>query len=283
MNNTLAKTKSTIGRWVGRIILILVSFVMFFPLLWNLMVSFKTNKEFMTSPFSLPTMLHFENYERAWNKANMAGFFLNSVYVVALSLAILLLFVIPPAYVLSRHKFFGSKMIMTLYMACIFIQPTYIMVPLFLQLNEFHMLNSLTALSLVYAIMQFPFAIFLLSGFIRALPKDYEEAAQIDGCSSFQTLRHIIVPMAKPGITTVALLAGMGFWNEYPLALTLIQNPKKVPMSVGLANLFAVQRYATDWSALFAALIIVLIPVIIAYVLGQKQLIQGVSLGGIKG
>ena len=156
------------------------------------------------------------------------------------------------------------------------------MVPLFLQLNTMNLLDNLTAMSLVYAVFRFPFSIFLLVGFMKGIPIAYEEAAQIDGCSRIRILISIIIPMAKPGIVTVGMLSAMAYWNEYPLALVLIQSEEKKTLPVGLANLYEVQQYATDWSALFAALIIVLVPTILIYLLGQKQLIGGVGMGGIK-
>ncbi|GGH10861.1 carbohydrate ABC transporter permease [Paenibacillus segetis] len=272
-----------IANWATRIFLIFATIVMLYPFVWNLLASFKSNTEFLTDPFALPTALHFDNYVRAFVKSKMGNYFMNSIILVLFSTALLIVLVVPISYVLTRFKFFGSKMILNLYMACIFIQATYIMVPLFLQVNSFNMLDNRGMLGVIYAVLQFPFAIFVLSGFLRSVPRDYEEAAKIDGSGNMGVLVRIIAPIAKPGIVTVGMLSAMGFWNEYPLALVLIQSEGKKTLPVGLANLFEVQRYATDWSALFAALILVLIPTIILFVIGQKQLLQGISAGGIKG
>lgn len=105
----------------------------------------------------------------------------------------------------------------------------------------------------------------------------------IDGCGYFRILLKVIVPMARPGIVTVCMLSAMAAWNEYPLALVLITDPHKQTLPVGLANLYEVQRYATDWGALFAALVMVLIPTILIYAVGQRYLIQGIGAGGLKG
>ena len=160
---------------------------------------------------------------------------------------------------------------------------TYIMIPLFLQMNKLNLLNSLTALGVLYATMQFPFAIFLLTGFLRSIPRDYEEAAMIDGCGPFRILTSIIIPMCKPGIVTVCMISAMAAWNEYPVALVMVTDPTKATLPVGLANLYEIQRYATDWGALFAALVLALIPTVILFIVGQKQLVQGLSVGGVKG
>ena len=134
-----------------------------------------------------------------------------------------------------------------------------------------------------YAVMQFPFCIFTLQGFMSAVPRDYEESARIDGATNIQLLSRVMVPLAKPGIATITMLSAMGFWNEYPLALVLLTEDAKKTLPIGMANLFEVQKYATDWGALFAGLVIIMIPTIIIYLIGQRYLLQGIGAGGLKG
>ncbi len=281
INTNIVKRQVT--NWILRLFLLLATLVFLYPFIWNLLSSFKTNTEYLTDPYSLPTGFRFENYINAIQKANMASYFLNSVYVVILSTILLLIFVIPVSYCLARYRFFGSKIILNIYMACIFLQATYIMIPLFLELQAINGLNNRNMLALVYAVMQFPFAIFTLHGFITALPTGYEEAARIDGASNFKILLNIVIPLCKPGISTITMLTAMGFWNEYPLALVIMTDDAKKTLPIGLANLFEVQKYATDWGALFAGLVLVLIPTVGIYLIGQKQLLQGISMGGLKG
>jgi N-acetylglucosamine transport system permease protein len=274
--------KAFAARWLCRIFLLTAAFLCLYPLFWNLISSFKTNFEFMIDPFAWPSGFEWDNYVRAFVKASIGSYFVNSLFVVGLSCIVLAVFAIPQAYVLARYKFFGSRFIMSFLMACIFIQAAYIMVPLFLQMNRFNLLNNLTGISVLYAVLRFPFSIFLLTGFMRTIPRSYEEAARIDGCTNVGILRHIIIPMSKPGIVTVIMLSAMFFWNEYPLALVMLQTEAKRTLPIGLARLFVVQQYATDWGALFAALIIVLVPTTILFLIGQKYLIGGMNLGGIK-
>jgi len=276
------RTKNLIFKWVVRIFLIIFTVFFIYPLFWNLMSSFKTNAEFMINQVSFPKQLAWDNYVRAFTKANMGAYVFNSLFVVALSSVLLLLFVIPTSYVLARYSFFGSRFIESLFMMCIFIQVTYIMVPLYVRMYNFNMVDSLPSLSLVYAVTQFPFSIFLLAGFMRAISKSFEESARIDGCSNWRILISIIVPLAKSGIATVTMLAAMGFWNEYPLALVLIRSTNKKTLPIGLAHLFQVQKRATDFGALFAALVIVLIPTVGIYLAGQRYLLKGISAGGLK-
>lgn len=266
-----------------RLILITITIIMLYPLVWNIYSSFKTSTEFLGSPFSLPKSLEWDNYARALEKSQIGNNFKNSFYVVLLSLVFLAFLVIPASYCISRFQFFGQKIMKNLYMSMIFIQAPCIMIPLFLQMSSLNWLNKLTPLSLLYAVLQVPFSIFLLSGFMQGIPREYEEAAMIDGSGYYRTLISIIVPMAKPGVITVMMLAAMGIWNEYIVALVMLTDPAKQTVPVGVAAMFEVQRYATDWGALFAALVIVLIPTAALYAVGQRYLVEGISAGGIKG
>ena len=198
--NEKSKIRAKVIKWVTRLFLILVAIIMLYPLAWNVVSSFKTSTEFLTDPFAWPQGLAWDNYVRAYEKSNLAANIGNSIYVVLETLVIIVICVVPCSYCLVRYKFPGAKLILNIYMAAIFIQATYIMIPLFLQMNKLNLLNSLTALGVLYATMQFPFAIFLLTGFLRSIPRDYEEAAMIDGCGPFRILTSIIIPMCKPGI-----------------------------------------------------------------------------------
>ncbi|MCL2129580.1 MAG: carbohydrate ABC transporter permease, partial [Treponema sp.] len=254
------KKKLFIKKLILRIFMIVCTLLFLYPVIWNFIVSFKTNTEFLSNQLSLPKTLAWENYARAFVRANMGEYFINSLFVLGMTIVFLLIFVVPTSYVLSRFRFFGSRTVEALFMTCIFIQAAYIMVPLYIQMNRFRMVDNLFALSLVYAIMAFPYSIFLLCGLMRLIPKSYAEAAHIDGCSNWGILLRIMAPLAKPGIATVVMLAAINTWNEYPLALVVIHTQAKRTLPVGLAFLYQVQKRATDFGALFAALVIVLIP-----------------------
>ena len=280
---TAYKTRKLLSNGLLRLTLVGITAVMLYPVIWNIYSSFKTSTEFLGDPFALPASLQWGNYLRALQKTNIPDNFKNSLYVVVVSLLLIALLVVPCSYCLARFRFFGSRLMRGLYMSLIFIQVPCIMIPLFLQLNDLGWLNKLTPLSLLYAVGQIPFSVFLLSGFMRGIPRDYEEAAMIDGCNYFGILWRIIVPMAKPGIVTVLMLSTMSVWNEYVLALVLLTDPAKQTIPVGVAAMYEMQRYATDWGALFAALVLVLLPTAILYAIGQKYLIEGVNIGGVKG
>lgn len=266
-----------------RLLMVLASLVVVLPILWAIITSFKTNTEFLESPWTLPASLQWGNYVNAFSKANMGDYFINSIFVTVLSMVVLFVLVIPASYALSRYRFVGSKAINLGIMAGLFVSANYIVVPLFLLLKDLGGLDSLIMLSIVYAATNLPFNIYLLSGFMKGIAPDYEDAARIDGCGYCSTLFRIMVPMCKPGIVTIAMFGFMSFWNEYMLAMTLVSSPEKRTLSVGLQNLMQVQKYATDWGAMFAGLVIVMLPTMIFYVLVQKKLTAGISLGGLKG
>jgi N-acetylglucosamine transport system permease protein len=266
-----------------RILLISGAIIVIYPLLWNLITSFKTSKEILANPWTFPATLNFQNYINAFTKARMGDYLLNTLYVVLLSLFLMLLFCVPMSYCLARLKFRFAQVLNAMYMACLFIQGSLILIPLYLFLFKLHMVESRTWLSLMYAVLQFPFCIFLLTGYLKSIPKDYEDAAMIDGCSYFSILLKIIIPMSKSALVTIMMMTFFGFLNEYPLALTFITTEKRWTLAVGLVNLYEVLRYKTDWGALFAGLIIITLPTMIMFLIGQKKLVEGISIGGLKG
>lgn len=283
ISNKASKMKRNLIVWICRMALILLSVIMLYPLIWNLYSSFKTNTEFLGDAMKLPESLAWDNYVRAVMKTNLGISILNSVGIVCLSTLILAALVIPCTYCLVRYRFPGAKAILNVYMALLFIPGSFILIQLFLLMKNLHLLNSRIALSVLYAATGIPFAVFLLSGFLSKIPRDYEEAAMIDGCSPYGILWYVVIPLAKPGIATVCMFSAIGSWNEYMIALVMVTDEKKKTLAVAMANLYEVQRYATDWGALFAALILSLIPTLIIFISAQKYLIQGMSAGGVKG
>ena len=272
--------------------LITLAVVILVPVGWVFLASIKTNAEFYGNPWTLPASFYFQNFIDAFQKAKMGEYFINSVIVTGIALIIMLVVALPAAYVLARFNFKGRKFLNTAFMAGLFINVNYIVVPIFLMLLDADkflkgiigtgfFLNNRFILALVYAATHLPFTIYLLSGYFKTLPKAYEEAAFIDGCGYFKTMTDIMIPMARPSIITVILFNFLSFWTEYIIALTLMPSgPKTLP--VGLENLMAVQKTATNFGQMYAGLVIVMLPTLILYIMVQKKLTQGMSLGGLK-
>ena len=262
------------------------------PVSWVFLASIKTNAEFYGNPWALPKGFNIQNFIDAFQIAQVGDFILNSALVTAMALAILLVVSLPAAYVLARFQFKGRKFFNTLIMAGLFINVNYIVVPIFLMLNgwdkslaksglQFFM-NNRFVLALVYASTAIPFTVYLLASYFRSLPKAYEEAAEIDGCGYFTTMVRVMFRMAKPSIITVILFNFLAFWNEYIISLTLVQTKALKTLPVGLQNLMSAQKAATNYGPMYAGLVIVMLPTLILYILVQRRLTQGMTLGGLK-
>lgn len=214
--------------------------------------------------------------------------------MTVVAIFLLVIIALPASYVLARFKFKSSKFWNVLFMAGLFINVNYIVVSIFLMLNDgdkwiyktfgtTFFMNNLFVLALVYAATALPFTIYLLSGYFKTLARDYEEAAYVDGAGYFRTMVQIIIPMAKPSIVTVILFNFLAFWNEYIISMTLLTKPELKTLPVGLMNLMAAQRSAVQYGKMYAGLVIVMLPTLILYMCVQKKLTQGMTVGGLKG
>ena len=265
------------------------------PVGWVFLASIKENSEFYGNPWTLPKGIYFQNFIDAFEKAKMGEYFMNSVLVTVLALAILLVVALPAAYVLARYRFFGSKVINVLFMGGLFINVNYIVVPIFLMFvdadkflrnltGDGFFLNNLFVVALVYAATALPFTIYLLSGFFVTIPRDYEEAAYMDGSSYFRTMVQIMMPMALPSIITVILFNFLSFWNEYIISMTLMSSSTgQKTLPVGLLNLMQGQQSKAEFGIMYAGLVLVMLPTLILYMCVQKKLTQGMTVGGLKG
>lgn len=275
--------------------LITLAVMIIVPVAWVFMASIKENSEFYGNPWALPLGVHLQNFADAWSKARMGEYMLNSVVVTVLSLVLLLVLALPAAYALSRFRFRGRKILNVAFMAGLFINVNYIVVPIFLMLVDGDtwlrgifgtgiFLNNIVVLAIVYASTALPFTIYLLSGYFATLPHDYEEASYIDGAGYATTMVRVIFPMAQPSIITVILFNFLSFWNEYIIAMTLLSDPKGAKtLPVGLMQLTQAQQAATEYGQLYAGLVLVMLPTLILYICVQKKLTQGMTLGGLKG
>lgn len=290
-NKTKSNSTKSLYKIFIYIALITLAVSIIVPVAWVFMASLKSNAEFVgkdVNPFAFPKKLIWENFAIAFGKAKMGEYLLNSVIVTALALIILLVVALPASYCLARFEFKGRKFLNAGFMAGLFVNVNYIVVPIFLMLSSANrmldvkfFLNNRLILAIVYAATHLPFTIYLLSGYFKTLPKAYEEAALIDGCGYFKTMMKIMVPMARPSIITVILFNFLAFWNEYIIAFTLMTTRNKT-LPVGLQNLMAVEKTATNYGIMYAGLVIVMIPTLVLYILVQKKLTQGMSLGGLK-
>ncbi len=294
MNKTAGKGEPLFKAFIY-VALITLAVLIIVPVAWVFLASIKQNSEFYGNPWALPAGFYWQNFVNAWNAASMGSYMVNSVIVTALSLALLLVVALPAAYCLSRFQFTGRKLLNTCFMAGLFINVNYIVVPIFLMLKDGDaflkttlgsamLLNNLFVLAVVYASTALPFTIYLLSGYFATLPHDFEEAAYIDGAGYGATMVRIIFPMAQPSIITIILFNFLSFWNEYIISMTLMSSAKgQKTLPVGLLNLMQAQQSSAEYGILYAGLVLVMLPTLILYICVQKKLTQGMTVGGLKG
>jgi N-acetylglucosamine transport system permease protein len=260
------------------------------PLLWAIGSAFKRESEFLTDPLGLPSGFQWDNFARAWTNANIGQYFINSVIVVSMSLTLTMLLGAMAAYVLARYDFPGNRIIYFGFLIGLVFPVFLALVPLFFIVrNTANIpiignvlgLNSFISLAIVYAAFSMPFTVFFLTAFFRTLPRSIEEAGIVDGCSHFSLFFRVMLPMAKPGIISLALFNFLGHWNQYVLPVVLMSQDHRV-LAQGIAQLAINQGYRGDWTALFAGLVIALLPILIVYIIFQKKIQAGLTAGLLK-
>ncbi|MGE0488614.1 MAG: carbohydrate ABC transporter permease [Vulcanimicrobiota bacterium] len=256
------------------------------PMLWLVVTSFKPSREIFLDPFAPPSQLALENYSRAWTVGHFGAFFGNSLIITTVTVLLTLVLSAMAAYALTRFGGPYSRLLLLYFLAGMMVPIQMAVVPLFFEMKWLGLLNTRTGLTLVYLATSLPFAVFLLAGFFRALPGGLREAALLDGASEWQTFWHVMLPLARPGLVTVAIFTFLGVWNEYLVAFMLLnghgsQDLRTLPL--GLANLTIVSQFRTDYGMVFAGLVIVMVPTLIVYVLLERHLTRGITVGAMKG
>jgi N-acetylglucosamine transport system permease protein len=257
--------------------------VVILPMVWVLVSSFKTDKEIFFSPWLPPVQLMWDNFARAWSKANMGLYLLNSLIVILPAIFFTLLFSAMAGYVLARFTFPGNRAIFFMFMSGMLFPVILALVPLFFLLQSITLLDTRLGLILVYIAYSLPFTVFFMTGFFKTMPSELLEAAIIDGANQYQLFFRIVLPLAQNGLVSMGIFNFLGQWNQYILPLVLLTSSSKYVLSQGLAFLQHQQRYQSDWSGLFAAIVIVMLPTLIVYVIFQNQIQRGLTIGALKG
>jgi ABC-type glycerol-3-phosphate transport system permease component len=257
-------------------------------MLWVAYSSLKTDDAIFRDAFALPVPgdLQWSNYSVAWKEAQFGGYFWNSVFVTATSVTAIVILGAMAAYALSRFHHPLSNAAYWLFLTGLMIPVQLSIVPLFFQLRALGLLNSRLGLILVYTANGLPFAIFILAGFFRALPRSFYEAAVIDGCGEAAAFWRVMLPLTRPGLITVAIFQFIGIWKEYFFAFmftsgTLDSSVSTLPL--GLANLAVTAQFRTNYGMLFAGIVMMTVPILLVYLFLQKHLVRGITAGALKG
>ncbi len=305
------------GIGAGAKYLLLVAYLVavVFPMLWVLYTSAKSTQEIYENPFGLPKVIMApdaeaaetlaDNYRRAWTDSHFGSYFGNSIKVVLISLALILLLGSMSAYALARFEFVGQGFLYMLFVAGLLIPMQLILIPLFFQYTDISELatemlrptaaalglgqltvslhDSHAGLILIYVAASLPFTVFVLTAFFRTLPNELREAALMDGASEYRVYSTVMMPLARPGLVTVAIFNFLGLWNEYLFGLVFLQSDTLKTLPLGLASISMQAQYKSDFGILFAGLVITMVPTLLVYIFLQERITKGITLGALKG
>lgn len=285
------------------------------PIVWVFSNSIRSSQEIYENSFGLPWLITGSpyadrpdvptpaeaaagNFQNAWTKSNFSAFFVNSVIVTGISLAGILAFGAMAAYALARFDFRFNRPLYLFFISGMMVPAQLVLIPLFFQFStisdgltaltrplgfEVQLHNSLTGLITIYIALSLPFTILILTGFFKTLPSALRESAIIDGASEWTVFRQIMLPLARPGLVTAAIFNFIGIWNEYLFALVFVNSPEKKTLPLGLASVSIQAQYKTDFGLMFAGLVIIMVPTLLVYLLLQRQLTKGITVGALKG
>ncbi|KAB8136791.1 carbohydrate ABC transporter permease [Gracilibacillus oryzae] len=276
-----ARKKKRVKRSAIYLILLLFTIVNAYPIFWMIMNSFKTGQEFSTDPFGLPDEWVFVNYVEAWVTANIGTYFFNSLFVGIVALLICIMVGAFASYFLARFRFKGRNLLYGFFVVGLLVPIHATLVPMFILMQKLGFLNTHLALIFPYVAFNLSITIFLLTSFMSSFPKEIEESAIMDGCGPFRIFWSIILPMSRPALATAVILNFINNWNEFSFALVLINDDALSTLPLGLANFAG--EYTTNYTAQMAGLTLVLIPTILFYLVMEKQIVNGMTQGAVKG
>ena len=268
---------------ITQIIFVVYGVIVVFPMVWLLYTAFKPTSELFASAWSLPVEWKLDNFVEAWSEARIGDFFWNSLFVTISTLLVQLFVGSMASYSLAKYRFRAQGILYYGFLAGMMFPLFLGIVPLFFLVKSLGLLDSHLGLIVVYAAFGIPFTVFVLTAFFRTIPTEIMEAGVMDGCGHFSLYWRIMLPLAKPGLTTVGIFTFISIWNEYILALVLLSSSHLRTMPLGIAVLQFMQFYEVDFGALFAGLVIVMLPTLLCYVILQEQITKGMTVGAVKG
>lgn len=275
-------------RWLAPLLLGAFALWVLLPLVWVALGSLKPGEALFSDPFGMPDFSDpaFENYGRAWTEARLGSHFLDSLLLTLATAGVVTLLGAGAAHGLARFRTWATEPLFWLFLFGLVVPAQLAALPLFFMMRDTGLLGTRTGLFLVYVANGLPFAVFVLTPFFRQMPRALEEAALIDGCTRAQVFWRILLPLARPGLATVAIFQAIGVWKEYFFAFLLLSTgaPDAVQtLPLALGNLAIAAQYRSDYGLLFAGIILVTLPILVIYLVLQKQIVAGLQSGAVKG
>lgn len=263
-----------------QLILIMLSIVALYPLIFMLMTALKSKEEYVYNKFSTPEAIAWSNFTELFVKGNLPQWLFNSIVITICSVILALIVAIMFSFVISRYKLRFSEAILDVVIALMVIPPAVMIIPLFVFFAKINLINNYFGVILIYTGLVLPFSIYLLYSFFKSIPQELLDSASIDGCTSFGTLIKIIIPLSLPPIFTLLVVNALWVWNELLIALIFLQKDSLKTLMVGLATFKS--RYTLNIPLTMMASLVITIPMILLYFFGQKYFIRGFYGGALK-
>ncbi len=266
--------------WLMHIFLVSSAVVVLYPIFMMVMSGFKTNAEIFGAPFALPKSFNLDNYAVIWNTTDVSRYMLNSIIVTLISVIILLVTGTMAAYAISRYRFRGSIMVSLFFLAGLMLPLRLAIIPLFVQLKAMGLVDNLLGLIFIYTAMSLPSTVFILTGFLRALPSELEDSARVDGASELRIMVQIMVPLIMPAMVIAGIYNAVPIWNDFFFPLIFIQTPENKTLAQGLTSFFG--EYSVNFGVLYAGLTLAALPLVVVFITQSKRFIAGMTAGAIK-
>lgn len=271
----------TLGRdGLLQVILIANTIIMLAPIVIMIFSAFKTTPQIFASPFSIPDFTQLANFAKIWTQTNFLRYLLNSFLVTGVSMALILTLGTMAAYSIGRYQFRGSAFILMFFLAGLTLPLKLAIIPLFMLMRDLGILNNQLSLIFVYTAMGLPTTVFIMTGFIRTLPNELEDAARMDGASEALIMWKIMLPLVRPAMVIAGIQNVVPIWNDFFFPLVFIQNDDLKTLPQGLTTFMG--EYTTDWGVLFAGLTLSAAPITLIYIVLSKQFISGMTSGAVK-
>lgn len=265
---------------IRQLLLIFFSILALYPIYYMVITAFKTREDWLHNQFGLPNPITFQNFMDALSRGNIPLWFGNSIVVTLASIAISTVVSALAAYSIARFRFTGRLFYFNTMIALMVVPPAVLILPLFVFMVKIGLINSLPGVIIIYSGLLVPFSVYLLVSFFRSLPSELFDAAAIDGCSSFDTLWRITLPLSTPALVTLVVVNALFVWNELLIALVFLQSENLKTLMPGL-TLFK-GHFSINEPLIMAGTLIATLPMILLYLFGQRLFVEGLTAGAIK-
>ncbi|MFN8520931.1 MAG: carbohydrate ABC transporter permease [Chloroflexota bacterium] len=269
-----------VPRILVRLAFLAIGVVFIFPMVWMVLSSFKTNRDIFRSPFGLPKEIDLGRWAEAWEVGNLGRYAVNSAIVTGVSVTLILVLGAAAAFAFSRYRFRGRGLMLGVFALGLLLPLQSYFIAQSKLWTQLALTDTLVGLIIPYTAMGLPLAIYLLKVYLDALPEELFDAARIDGAGDGRMFLELALPLLRPGLATVAIFSALACWNEFLLALLYLQSDDVKTIPTGLLAFSS--RYVTDYSLLFSALSIVTIPMVVIYVVFNRQIVEGITAGSVK-